>query len=56
MSMGAPKWDHGNSPQHQFSKKGWSQHSDSALKVCDTSILNKPLFEGWPTDYMLDIM
>ncbi len=22
-------------PQHQFSKKGWSQHSDSALKICD---------------------
>ncbi len=35
MSMGAPKWDHGTSPQHQSSKFGWSQHSDSALKVCD---------------------
>ncbi len=35
MSMGAPKWDHGISQQHQFFKWEWSQHSDSALKVRD---------------------
>ncbi len=26
MSMAAPKLDHGTSPQHQFSKRGWSKH------------------------------
>ncbi len=36
--MKAPTLDHGTSPQHQFSKKGWSQHSDSVLKVCDESL------------------
>ena len=57
MSVAAPKSDHRTSPQHQFSKNGWSQYSDSALKVRDIifdvvlNFLNKPLFEGWPTDY-----
>ena len=39
-AMAAPKLDHRSSPQHQFSKKGWSHHSDPALKAC---VLNKPL-------------
>ncbi len=46
--MEAPNWDPGISPQHQFSKKGWSQHLDSALKVCDITI---PKLSPWPTDY-----
>ncbi len=33
MSMTAPKSDFGTAPQHCFSKKGWSQHSETALKV-----------------------
>ncbi len=53
--MAAPNSDHGTSPQYQFSKKGWSQDSDSPLKVCDIwhriKLFNNPLFEGWPTDY-----
>ena len=39
MSMAAPKSDHGTSLQHQFSKTGCSQHSDSED------------FEGCQTDY-----
>ena len=33
MSMAAPKSDSQTTKQHCFSKKGWSQHSETGLKV-----------------------
>ena len=33
MPMTAPKSDNVTAQQHGFFKKGWSQHSESAIKV-----------------------
>ncbi len=50
------KMKHRPSPQHQFSKWGWSQHSDSASKVCDVwRRITIPKMSPWPTDYTLPV-
>ena len=64
MSLGAPKCYHGTSPQHLFSKWGWSQYDKVEYTLlCHTSIqilhwksdiwchTTIPKMSTWPTDY-----
>ena len=51
--MTAPRSDHGTALQHWFSKKGWSQHSETVFKVhLPNRVIKIPKSSPWPTDYL----